>query len=79
MSFKLGTASILALASMTLTGQEANAYWGVGFCDPFGPATKKNFELSDYAGNWYEIKRDKDLWYENNVECVTASYEYAKD
>jgi len=48
MSFKLGTASIMALASMTLTGQEANAYWGVGFCDPFGPATKKDFKLADY-------------------------------
>merc|ERR1712147_347924 len=24
----------------------------------------------------YEIKRDKDLWYEKDVECVTASYTY---
>jgi len=64
MSFKLGTAGVMALASLTLTGQEANAYWGVGFCDPFGPAAVSDFKLADYAGNWYEIKRDKDLWYE---------------
>ena len=25
-------------------------------------------------GDWYEITRDKDVWYEQNVECVTASY-----
>ena len=33
-----------------------------------------NFDKERYEGNWYEQYRDKDLWYEYNSDCCTASY-----
>ena len=44
-----------------------------GFC-PTKPVPVGNFTPERYQGNWYEIKRDKYLWYERDVDCVTASY-----
>merc|ERR1712166_899126 len=38
-----------------------------------------NFEAERYQGNWYEQYRDKDLWYELNADCCTASYFLYKD
>ena len=38
------------------------------------PTPVMNFTIDRYVGNWYEIIRDKDVWYENNLECVTATY-----
>ena len=42
------------------------------------PTPVMNFTIDRYVGNWYEIIRDKDVWYENtnNIpdECVTATY-----
>ena len=64
MSFNLGTAGLLALGSLALTEQGVNAAWGFGFCDPFGPTAKENFDLSRYAGNWYVIKKDNTVWYD---------------
>ena len=64
------------LAAATTTIGEVNAYWGIGWCPIFAPDPVGNFEPERYAGSWYEIKRDKDLWYENNQDCVTATYTY---
>ena len=64
------------LAAATSTIGQVNAYWGVGWCPIFAPDPVGNFQPERYAGNWYEIKRDKDLWYEQNSECVTATYTY---
>lgn len=53
---------------------------GWGWCPIFKPDTTredtKDFEVADYAGTWYEIKRDKDVWYEKDTTCVTATYTY---
>ena len=42
------------------------------------PTPVMNFDINRYIGNWYEIIRDKDVWYENtnNIpdQCVTATY-----
>ena len=27
-------------------------------------------------GRWYEIKYDKDVWFQQNTYCVTANYAY---
>merc|ERR1712070_80266 len=71
---KLGVASAAVLSSLTVS--DVNASWGIGWGPFFPPDPVGHFEPSQYAGNWYEIKRDKDLWYEQNVKCVTASYTY---
>ena len=72
MSLKYSATAALLSASVS----SVNGYWGVGWCPIFAPDPVGNFEPSQYAGNWYEIKRDKDLWYENDQDCVTATYTY---
>ena len=42
------------------------------------PAIQPNFDLSKYAGTWYEIKRNSDLPFEKG-ECVTARYTAQSD
>ena len=44
-----------------------------GFC-PKKPVPVGNFEPTRYQGTWYEVKRDKYLWYEKDTNCVTATY-----
>ena len=58
--------------------------WGIGFCwfgkgraDPESDVT--NFSYEKYAGDWYEIYRDKDFLYEPYDECVTTHYNYKPD
>ena len=72
----------LALASLGyVQAQGTGEFLSFGFCpaapelNPYGD----KFEPEKYAGTWYEIVRDKDLWYEQDVECVTATYTYKKD
>ena len=43
------------------------------------PPAVGDFKPERYAGTWYEIWRDKDLWYEQDQSCVTATYTYDKD
>ena len=66
------TAAVMSATSVS----QVNAYWGIGWCPFFAPEPVGNFQPEQYAGNWYEIKRDKDLWYENEQDCVTATYQY---
>ena len=35
-----------------------------------------NFKPADYASKYYEIRRDKDLFYEKGKTCVTTEYIY---
>ncbi len=35
--------------------------WGV--CPIMNPTPVMNFDINRYVGNWYEIIRDKDVWY----------------
>ena len=62
------------LTAVALSGVSAN--WGVGWCDPFGPETVKNFEVAEYMGNWYQIESDKSF---GGQDCVTASYKLNAD
>ncbi len=70
MNFRIS--SILYLIQILQGSVDAYINWG--FCPFQNPTPVMNFDIGRYAGNWYEITRDKDLWYENNLECVTATY-----
>ena len=71
---------ISILGAIALAGQSVSANWGIGWCDPFGPETKKDFEIERYAGNWYNIKYEKGyVGGDGDSECGTASYIYKKD
>jgi len=56
--------------------ESVSAYWGVGWCDPFGPETVSDFNQESHAGNWYIIEQDKVT---NTKQCPTVSYTYNKD
>ena len=43
-----------------------DAYWNWGLCPLMNPTPVMNFTIDRYVGNWYEITRDKDVWYEND-------------
>ena len=46
----------------------------LGAC-PSPPNAVGNFEPEKYSGTWYEIFRDKNIWYESDTkQCVTANY-----
>ena len=80
MSFKLGTAGMLALASLTLSGQEVNGFnWNIGWCDPFGPKVVQDFDIERYMGNWYNLAKDKDFSGGVDAPCSTATYTLRKD
>ena len=49
--------------------------FGWGWC-PEKPEPTGNFDVQRYMGRWYEIKRDKDVWYQQNNYCVNANYAY---
>jgi len=79
MSFKFGTTGLAILASVTMSGQEVNAFnWGIGFCNPFGPEVVKEFDIEKYMGNWYNVVKDKDFSDKDTV-CATATYTLRKD
>ena len=62
------------IIAMLAGASSAAMQWG--WCG-LDPAPVYNFSPERYAGTWYEIYRDKDLWYEKpDVECVTATYTY---
>jgi lipocalin len=65
--------------SALLGASVASAQLAFGWCPLEMPTPVGNFEPEKYAGTWYEIMRDKDLWYEKNSECVTATYRYDKN
>ena len=67
------------LGAIALNGASAGSNWGLGWCDPFGPETVKDFKVADYMGNWYQITSDKDFSSEGNRDCVTASYKLNAD
>ena len=47
-----------------------------GAC-PSPPKAVGNFEPEKYSGTWYEIFRDKNIWYESDTkQCVTTNYQY---
>ena len=53
--------SKLAFAAALSTASAGYVSWGS--C-PDMPEPVGNFDADAYAGNWYEIYRDKDVWYE---------------
>ena len=69
--------SKLSLSALAAVGfiNEAKAAFGFGFC-PDKPASVGNFDVERYMGRWYEIKYDKDVWFQQNTYCVTANYAY---
>ena len=69
--------SIIAASTFALTQGQFQT-WEAGFC-PTDPEPVGNFEADRYQGNWFEQYRDKDLWYEFNQDCTTASYFLYKD
>ena len=64
------------LASVASFSSSVQAAWDWGWCPWWWnkPVPVKNFDKNAYLGNWYELFRDKEVWYEQNVECVTATY-----
>ena len=44
--------------------QEIKGYWNWGLCPLINPTPVMNFSVDGYIGSWYEIYRDKNLWYE---------------
>ena len=62
MKFRTNSLFCIVLALI----ESAEGYWNWGLC-PFNPTPVTNFDIDRYVGNWYEIIRDKDLWYENGL------------
>ena len=50
------------------------SWYGFGTCPDTNTMVTGSLDQEKYEGNWYEIYRDKDVLYEKNLECVTASY-----
>ena len=48
----------MVLSALLLSREEVNGNWGVGWCDPLSPETKKDFSVAKYAGNWYVTRKD---------------------
>ena len=81
MKYTTLTASVM-LAGTTQAWNPFTAL-NLGFC-PWNifnmPKAVGNFDPERYKGTWYEIYRDKDLWYEQpDVQCVTATYSIDKN
>ena len=60
---------------LALLIQDIHGYWNWGFCPIVNPTPVGFFEVEKYAGNWYEIMRDKDVFYEQGDECVHTTYQ----
>ena len=61
--------SALALAALGAADAKINI---LGTCPPVQLAT--NFDKTKYAGNWYEISRDSEFFYEMGQECTTQQF-----
>ena len=61
--------TLLALAALGATDAKINLF---GKCPPVKLAD--NFNQDKYAGNWYEISRDSEFFYEMGQECVTQQF-----
>ena len=61
----------LFVLSAALAGSEAKLSW-FSSCPTFD--TQDNFDISQYAGRWYERSRDLDTIFELGGDCVTATY-----
>ena len=59
-----------------ISNNQAAALVHFGWCPWSIPEPVEDFQIYRYLDNWYEIYRDKGLWYEQDAECVTASYDY---
>jgi lipocalin len=71
--FSKSSALLLTLASVT----DVQANFGWGSCKANPPAVaeeSKDFNVDSYTGTWYEIVRDKKIFYERGTNCVTARY-----
>ena len=60
---------ILTLSVFLLNVLNTQARILTGACA--SPKLQENFDLTKYAGTWYEIMRDKDFKGEKDGECVT--------
>lgn len=69
----LALLSVLAITSIPQTF--ARLSWGA--CPQV--TTVENFDLSQYVGIWYEIKRDKITEFEEGGTCTTATYSTNSD
>ena len=71
---KYRTNSIFCTALVLILAESVEGYINWGWCPFTKPSAVGNFDVNRYTGSWYEIIRDKDLWYENGLNCVTATY-----
>ena len=70
MKFRTNSIFCIVLALI----ESAEGYFNWGLCPIMNPTPVMNFDIDWYVGNWYEIIRDKDVWYEDGLQCVTATY-----
>ena len=63
--------SLLVVSSALVA--ESQAAINAGPCLS-NPVAVGNFDVEKYKGLWYEIVFDKEVWYEQETECVTAYY-----
>ena len=61
--------SALALTALGDVNAMINLF---GTCPPVKLA--ENFDKAAYAGNWYEIARDSEFFYEMGHECTTQQF-----
>ena len=76
---KVATTILAAAATLGHVQAQEGTFYNFGFCPSWPVIDREEFKPELYAGTWFEIARDKDLWYEQDVECVTATYTYKKD
>ena len=69
----LALLTVLTVTSLPITF--ARLSWGA--CPQV--KTVEDFDLSQYTGVWYEIKRDKITEFEDGGKCTTATYSANKD
>merc|ERR1740130_1577976 len=70
----------MTFKNILLSVSAVQASWTYfGFCPWSDPTPVGSFKPESYKGNWYEIYRDKDVIYEKDVECTTATYSINKD
>ena len=62
----------MKLLALTLAALGADARMSFGKCPSSSVAG--NFDKSKFAGNWYEISRDADFFFEMGHECTTQQF-----
>ena len=67
---------LITVATLALL-EATNAKYSFGFCDQ--PTLQPNFDIKQYTGKWFEIKRDAATSYEVNADCVQARYSLLPD